>query len=239
MTDLIEPWSRPAHVAALQTTRTWQQNPNFSAHPKHSQASDLQRLVEQFALPHEPRYLHQVHGHQVIEYSQPQQQSLAIQADACFTREYGVVCAVMTADCLPVLLTDTEGSFVAAVHCGWRSLYAQILTNTLAQIQPPADVLAWLGPCIQRPQYQVDLDFVAHFLQRHPHAEAAFDPPDSLGKCRADLVALARMELQALGVRQITQDPTCTFLSPKHHSWRRDQAPERMASLIWLNHPSG
>lgn len=234
MTELIDFWSRPDNVAALQTTRSWQHTQNFSAHPQHIHADQLQPLVTHFKLPHEPKYLQQVHGKQVVEYRHIPRQQLTIQADACYTRQSGVICAVMTADCLPVLLTDTLGTFVAAVHCGWRGLFAEILTTTLQHIEPQGEVLAWLGPCIQRPQYQVDPDFLDHFLQQHPHCEAAFDPPDSQGKCRADLCQLADMELQALGVTHITRDPTCTFSSPQHHSWRRDQAAGRMASLIWL-----
>ena len=233
MTHLIEHWHKPAHVKAVQTTNSLSHHQAFDMHPKQSDPSLINLLVEDFALPHAPFFLQQVHGNQIIEYTQQPQHQLTHQADACFTRCSDVVCAVLTADCLPVLLTDSVGSFVAAVHCGWRSLFADILTETIKRINSQHPVLAWLGPHIQQPQYEVDEHFVVNFLKKHPQSHQAFTPIKS-GKSQASLSVMARIQLQELGVTQVETTNQCTLLDPNQYSWRENNTTHRMASMLWI-----
>jgi hypothetical protein len=140
----------------------------------------------------------------------------------------------MTADCLPILLTDTVGSFVAAIHCGWRSLYANILPKTIEAIRPKHDVLAWFGPCIQADQYEVDEQFVTHYLNKHPDAVDAFAAIKN-SKSQASLYRMAQVQLQGLGIDNIAFINECTYLDEKYHSWRQNQATKRMATMAWIS----
>jgi YfiH family protein len=233
MTHLIEFWHEPNHVKAVQTTNSLSHHQAFDVHPNQSNPDLIDLLVESFDLPHVPCFLQQVHGNQIIEYTQQPKRQLIHQADACFTRSSHVVCAVLTADCLPVLLTDSVGSFVAAVHCGWRSLFANILTETLKKVNSQHQVLAWLGPHIQQPQYEVDEHFVVNFLKQHPQSHQAFTPIKS-GRSQASLSVMARIQLLEMGVTQIETADQCTFLDPNHYSWRQNNTANRMASMLWM-----
>lgn len=223
-------------VHALQTTRFLQPNQPFCVHPEHNHSIGLEQLSEKFKLPHQPKMLRQTHGNQVIEYLQIPKAHFQYQADACFTRQPGVVCAVMTADCLPVLLTDKQASFVAAVHCGWRSLFAGILEVTLKKINSKNEIYAWFGPCIQAAQYEVDAAFVENYSKQHPDSIGAFSPIIK-GKSHADLYQLASLQLQACGVKNIHQSNECTYLSDNYYSWRENQTTHRLASMIWIQPP--
>ncbi|MFC3193175.1 peptidoglycan editing factor PgeF [Marinicella sediminis] len=233
MTHPITQWHRPSVVNAIQTTRRSAQTLDFDAHPSSNQ--DIRPLLSavDIELPQPVFFLQQVHGAEVVEYMHPPQAHFVQTADACFTRQPGIICAIMTADCLPVLLTDEAGSFVAAVHCGWRSLYAGILQQLIKTIQPRAEVLAWLGPCIQQPNYEVDGAFMKNYLKTHPDASSAFTPVQN-DHCYASLPIMAIRQLNALGISLIDQDGRCTYSDDQLYSWRRDNTPQRMASLIWL-----
>ncbi len=234
MTYWIKNWPQPAHIRAIQTSRYLAQHDLFDLHPKQSDPKLIDQFITDFNLPHEPMFLKQVHGQQIVEYNQIPKKQLILEADACFTRKPQIICTVMTADCLPVLLTDTAGSFVAAVHCGWRSLYANILQKTLNRIKSEHPVLAWFGPCIQQLQYEVDDDFVAHYIKKHPNTQSAFTPIIT-GKSFADLHALAQIQLAASGVSQITSSNLCTYALKDYYSWRQSSTCKRVASLIWLD----
>jgi YfiH family protein len=194
--------------------------------------ANRQRLVRDLALPAEPVWLRQVHGTAVIDAAAAVPES---QADAAFSRRPGVVCAVLTADCLPVLLCDRAGSVVAAAHAGWRGLAAGIIERTVAAMGvPPGQVLAWLGPAIGRDAYRVGGEVRAVFVGHTPRAATAFRPlPD--GGWHADLYQLARQRLAACGVSEISGGEWCTFTQTRDfYSYRRDGVTGRMASLIWL-----
>ncbi len=233
MTHLIEQWQCPENVVAVQTSQSLISEQNFSVHPSHASPSQILALTESFGLPHQPSFLHQVHGNEIAEYHQPPIGQMHTKADACFTRKTDVICAVMTADCLPVLMTDIKGTFIAAVHCGWRSLFANILQDTLTAIKPDHQVLAWFGPCIQPAQYEVGDEFVEHYLAKHPDSHTAFITTSS-GKIHADLSAMATQQLSQAGVTNIEQDGHCTYLSTAYHSWRQNQTAKRMATMAWL-----
>lgn len=157
------------------------------------------------------------------------------EADASVAYGPGAVCAVLTADCLPLLLTDRAGTRVAAVHAGWRGLVAGVIEATVARLKvPPGDLLVWLGPAIGANAFEVGGEVRACFLAADAQAAAAFTP---LGgeKWLADIYLLARQRLAALGVARVWGGEHCTYRDPERfYSYRRDGVTGRMASLIWL-----
>lgn len=233
MTQLITQWTAPAEVAVLQTSRTFQNQTCFDIHPNNTTTQSLDTLVSEYHLPHNPVFMLQKHENHVIEYFEPPKSHFKEQADACFTRTPGVICAVMTADCLPVIMTDIHGSFVAAVHCGWRSLSANILDKTISAINPTKQILAWFGPCIQQNQYEVDASFVTNYLSKHSDSSAAFSPIIN-NKSFASLYQMAAIQLNKLGITKIHQSRQCTFNNKDYFSWRENATPHRMSTMVWI-----
>lgn len=241
MPDFIIPdWPAPANVRALQTTRKGGVSPapwdgfNLGDHvgddPAHVVANRGQLSRH---LPSDPAWLRQVHGIVVVDAgSSPE----SAQADASFTRIPGRVCAVMTADCLPVLFCDRAGSVVAAAHAGWRGLLAGVLEAAVAEMRVPADeVMAWLGPAIGPQAFEVGDEVRAAFVARDAAASAAF-VARSEGKWLADICQLARQRLAAAGVTAVFGGDRCTVSEPEtFFSYRRDGITGRMASLVWLD----
>jgi hypothetical protein len=183
-------------------------------------------------LPGEPLWLQQVHGLAVLDAASP---GTSREADASFAREPGRVCAVMTADCLPVLFCDRAGTVVAAAHAGWRGLLAGVLSATMHRMAvPPGALMAWLGPAIGPQAFEVGDEVRAAFVARDALAADAFSPHGT-GKWLADIYQLARQRLQAAGVRSISGGEWCTVSdATRFFSYRRDGVTGRMASLIWL-----
>ena len=184
-------------------------------------------------LPAEPAWLKQIHGATVVDAG-----SDVLTADASVTRQAGCVCAVLTADCLPVLFCDRAGRVVAAAHAGWRGLAQGVLEATVAAMQvPPGEVLAWMGAAIGPHAFEVGDDVRLAFVTQHPEAAAAFvpDPSGVPGKWLADIYQLARIRLNRVGVHAIYGGGRCTFNeADRFYSYRRDGVTGRMASLIWL-----
>ena len=237
---IIPDWPAPACVRACSTTR----HGGVSAEPWHSlnlgaHVGDIeshvrenrQRLVVEAQLPSMPQWLNQVHGTDVVRLPS---EVILPDADAAVTRESGVVCAVMTADCLPVLFCSKDGKEVAAAHAGWRGLCNGVLEKTLAQFHcPPADILVWLGPAIGPQAFEVGEEVRAAFMTFDPAAQQAFRAVGD--KYFADLWLLARQRLSAAGVNAISGVTRCTYTeSDDFFSWRRDGVTGRMATLIWL-----
>lgn len=183
-------------------------------------------------LPGEPCWLQQVHGTRVLRADVPTHGA----ADAIVASEYGRVCAILTADCLPVLFCDVSGTQVAAAHAGWRGLAAGVLEQTVAALGcDPGSLFAWLGPAIGADVYEVGAEVRACFIRSDCAADAAFRPSRE-GHYLADLYSLARARLQGIGVHKIYGGSRCTFSEPaQFFSYRRDGACGRMASLIWLD----
>jgi YfiH family protein len=184
-------------------------------------------------LPAEPAWLKQVHGIATVN---PKKCPNSKEADAAFTSDSGVVCAVMTADCLPVLFCDRAGTVVAAAHAGWRGLAARVLEETMARMAVPAsELLAWLGPAIGPSAFEVGDEVRAVFVAHDAQAAQAF-VAHRPGKWLADIYLLARQRLTAAGVSSISGGDRCTFSeSTDFFSYRRDGVTGRMASLIWLD----
>ena len=243
MADLLIPdWPAPANVRALQTTRLGGCSPypwnglNLGDHvgdePDRVAAN---RAELRQVLPAEPLWLEQVHGIRVVDAADAAQRPAA---DAALARQGGVVCAVMTADCLPVLFCDRAGSVVAAAHAGWRGLQAGILEATIAAMAvAPTEILAWLGPAIGPQVFEVGDEVRAAFVAADPAAARAFRA-HAAGKWLADIYWLARQRLQAAGIRAISGGDFCTVSdAQRFFSYRRDGVTGRMATLVWLENP--
>lgn len=193
------------------------------------------RLAATLALPADPVWLRQVHGVKVARLG-PLEAQPEIEADAAVAFEPGVVCAVMTADCLSVVLADRAARCVGVAHAGWRGLAGGVLEATIAALGvPPGDLLAWLGPAISQRCYEVGDEVREAFVTADPGAAAAF-VPNARDRWQADLALLAQRRLVAAGVSQVSGGGFCTFSDrARFHSHRRDGAASgRMATLAWL-----
>lgn len=237
----IQPdWPAPPGVSCLMTTRLGGVSPgawsslNLGDHvgdDPYCVAENRARLRASIAAG--PAWLRQVHGARVVAAGQD-----GAEADAVFSREAGNVCAVLTADCLPVLFCDRAGSVVAAAHAGWRGLAAGVLEAAVAAMQvPPGEVMAWMGAAIGPQAFEVGDEVRQAFVGRHAEAASAFvpHPASGAGKWLADIYTLARIRLHHVGVQSIYGGGRCTFTeSETFFSYRRDGVTGRMASLIWL-----
>lgn len=238
---VIEPvWDAPARVRARVTTRdgglsrgAWA-GLNLAAHvgdDPAAVAANRARLVAALALPGAPRWLTQVHGTRCVDVTKIE---APVEADASYARTPGVVCAVLTADCLPILLCDRDASCVAAVHAGWRGLHDGAIAAAIAALGVPAERLcAWIGPGIGVDAYVVGEDLRERFLAREPALAVCFERRG--GDWHADLSAIARQQLGAAGVGAVAASGLCTFTDPRFYSYRRDGLTGRFASLIWLS----
>lgn len=236
-------WPAPEHVRALVTTRKGgvsrgaYASLNLGAHVGDDPAAvaeNRRRLVEAATLPAEPTWLSQVHGLGVAKLSADSRPG--IEADAAMTDVPEVVCAVLTADCLPVLFCDRSGTRVAAAHAGWRGLAGGVLEATVAAMDtPPEDLHAWLGPAIGPAAFEVGDEVREAFVTRHPVTDTAFVPSPA-GRWLADLYTLARLRLAACGVHSVHGGGECTVTdAQRFYSYRRDGDTGRMASMVWLS----
>lgn len=240
--ELLTPdWPAPARVKALSTTRPGgvsggsYASLNLAAHVGDI-AGDVERnrAILGERLPMEPLWLEQVHGATVVNAAST---CPGAQADASVARMAWRICAVMTADCLPVLFCDEAGTAVGAAHAGWRGLAAGVLENTVQAMKVPAgSVLAWLGPAISQAAFEVGDEVREAFIGHLPETSAAFLPGRETGKWQADLYQLARIRLAAIGVTRLYGGTRCTFReSGVFFSARRDGTRSgRQASMIWL-----
>lgn len=195
-------------------------------------AANRQRLLAAAALPAEPAWLSQVHGVQVADLDS---EAPRASADAALTRQPGRVCAILTADCLPILFAAGSGGAVAAAHAGWRGLAAGVLEATVRALGvPPAELIAWLGPAIGPLHFEIGAEVREALLRADPAAETAF-AVNSRGRFMADLALLARRRLTRLGLTRIFGGTECTYAQPdRYFSHRRDRPTGRQATLIWL-----
>jgi YfiH family protein len=187
------------------------------------------------ALPAGLALLNQVHGSRVVAIDEVQAATEPPDADAVTGHAAGHVCAVRTADCLPVLFCARDGSEIAAAHAGWRGLAAGVLENTVAALRSgPADLLAWFGPAISQPNFEVGEEVLDAFTAHDPGAARYFAANEG-GRWQADLYGLARRRLAVVGVTDIFGGGWCTFAdSARFFSYRRDPDCGRMVSFIAL-----
>ncbi|WP_338882967.1 purine nucleoside phosphorylase YfiH [Xenorhabdus sp. TH1] len=242
MTSLIFPdWPQPDNVGACSTTRLGgvSQSPydslNLGNHvgdvPEYVEWNRT-RLVEYAQLPQQPTWLEQVHGTRVITLDG--QPLVNNQADAVYTNIPDQVCAVMTADCLPVLFCSISGDEVAAAHAGWRGLCAGVLENTVSRFNAKPDMIrVWLGPAIGPEKFEVGSEVRDAFIATNPDLEQAFTSYGN--KFLANIYLLAKLKLQSVGITEIFGGTACTVTEEKNFfSYRRDGNTGRMATLIWL-----
>jgi YfiH family protein len=187
-----------------------------------------------FKLPREPRPLNQVHGAIAVRWRDITPGAPAPEADAIVSDRSGSLCVVRTADCLPVLLCSSDGSEIAAVHAGWRGLAAGVIEAAIEALQTrPVDLLAWLGPAISQPAFEVGGEVREAFVAVSPDAGAAF-APNPRGRWQADLYLLARQRLAAVGVESVYGGGLCTHADPQNfYSYRRDGSTGRMLSFVY------
>ncbi|CAM8372790.1 yfiH Multicopper polyphenol oxidase (laccase) [Candidatus Methylopumilus universalis] len=238
----IPTWPAPPHIKSMQTLRAGGKSEgkfnsfNLATHVNDETNSvHLNRdLLNQF-LPSSPHWLNQTHSADVIKLP-----STGFNADASYTTEKNTVCVVQTADCLPLLVTNIEGTIVASIHAGWRGLLNGVIENTIEKMNvSPIELLVWLGPAISRQHFEVGFDVKNSFCEKHNEAEKAFHLISDQ-KWLADIYALAKIRLNLCGISQIyggsISDDYCTFANEvDYFSYRRDGITGRMASLIWID----
>ena len=242
---LLPDWREaPPNVRALSTRRTGgvsrdaYRSLNLARHVGDDLvAVEANRAILRQAagLPGEPLWLSQVHGVEVVEHTGTDS-SLPPRADAAVAFAPARVCVVMTADCLPVVLVDRAGTRVGVAHAGWRGLVGGVLEAAVAALRcAPAEVVAWLGPAIAQPAFEVGVEVRDAFVEKDPAHAAAF-VPNAAGRVQADLYELARQTLARAGVTQVGGGERCTFdEAEEFYSFRRDGGRTgRMATLAWL-----
>lgn len=243
--DWLTPdWPSPAAVRALSTQRAGgvSEGPyaslNLGTHVgdvAEAVEENRRRLRSAAGLPAEPSWLTQVHGAEVRDLDVAGA-TAGVGADAALTRRPDRVCAILTADCLPVLLAAESGEAVAAVHAGWRGLAGGVIEAAVRALgAPPESLLAWLGPAIGPIHFEIGGEVRDELLRADPGADSAFEP-NLRGRFMADLPALARRRLERLGIRRIYGGGACTYQgSDRYFSHRRDGRTGRQATLIWLD----
>jgi len=237
--DWIVPrWPAPERVRALITTRAG----GVSAGPYASfnlamrvgddpACVERNRAVLRACLPAEPRWLRQIHGTRVVA---ARDAGPDTEADAAVSTTADSVCAVLVADCLPVLLCDRDATVVAVAHAGWRGLSGGVIEAAVRAMQaPPRALMAYLGPGIGPGAYEVGAEVREEFVRHDAQAANAFGAGAG-GKFFADLYALARLRLAACGVEAVFGGEFCTASDGRFFSFRRDRITGRMAGLVWL-----
>jgi hypothetical protein len=193
--------------------------------------ANRQRFINDCRLPDEPAWLTQVHGATVVRAEDPRGSN---SADAIITRSANKVCAILTADCLPVLFASDDGREIAAAHAGWRGLCEGVLDATVAAFNaPPSRLMAWFGPAISQRAFEVGGEVRDRFTALDPAAAACFDA-NPRGRWQADLYGLAALRLRNAGVTKLYGGGRCTFAEPEtFFSYRRDGQCGRMATFLF------
>jgi YfiH family protein len=233
-------WSAPATIRALTTTRAGgvSNEPfaynNLGLYTGDNACNVLTNrlaLTTRLTLPNEPEWLEQTHTNTCVVVEKTDNR----QSDAAITRDKTRVLAIMTADCLPILLCCQQGTEIAAIHAGWRGLAQGIIENTVCQMHTnPVNILAWIGPAICYQCYEVGSEVYKAYQQRYPFANNFFNP--SKHKWNVNLAGLAAAILTHAGITRVYQSNVCTFENTNdYYSYRRNAQTGRMASLIWFN----
>lgn len=233
----IQPqWDAPTHIRAFTTLKQSHIGiPQATIDMKNPVAGNVDRqlLKQTLQLPSEPVWVTQIHSTTALNAIPDNREK---RADATYSHQPNQVCAVLTADCLPVLLCNRQGTQVAAIHAGWRGLVNGIIEETLKSFNsPPEDIIAWLGPAIGPTQFEVRKDVYQAFVEKDPEASTGFRLFED-DHWLADIYTLARLRLQKQGINQVTGGNYCTFSdSEKFYSYRRDKGLKGfIVSLIWI-----
>ena len=247
---LAADWPAPSHIHAGSTLRSGGVSKppydqlNLGMHVNDEQSSVLtnrERLAKELKFPAEPVWLNQEHGNNIIRLdSQKNSETIINTADGSYSTEDNKVCVVMTADCLPLLLCDDEGTQIAAVHVGWRGFSKNIISVALEKFTcPNKNILAWLGPCISADHYEIDATVYHAAENIFAGAEKCFIET-GMGHWLMDLKQLVSKQLTTLQVGHISTSPYCTYSEQTlFFSHRRDGTTGRTASLIWIDSHAG
>lgn len=242
---IIPDWPAPSWVHAITTTRqggvslgsyaTLNLGEHVDDRPEDV-AVNRQRLHAALELPAEPLWLHQVHGRNMVLIEQA---TPGVTADGAQSRTPGQICAVLTADCLPVLLCDRAGTRVGAVHAGWRGLADGVIEAAIGALEVPgSSLLAWLGPAIGPHAFEVGSEVRAAFIAHDANAASAFQPQGE--RWHANLYQLARQRLATQGITEVYGGEHCTYTDrERFYSYRRDGRTGRMATMIWMSDREG
>jgi len=234
-------WPAPENIHAGTTTRLGGVSKNnycslnlaihVEDNPQHV-IQNRQRLIHTLSLPGEPVWLTQTHSNRIVNLDVS---PVDLQADGAISRTARTVCCILTADCLPLLICDTSGTQIAAVHVGWRGLCSGIIDNALKFFADTDEIIVWIGPGISARHYEVGIDMRDTCIKHLPGSEVAFSPNRN-GHWLADLKMMARLNLQKLGVGSVYDSNLCTYADDRQfYSHRRDGLCGRMASLIWMD----
>jgi polyphenol oxidase len=225
--NVFEPeWDVPKNIFALQTIRN-------TSPSKELLNKNQTKLSKNFGLEFIKKKgigLNQSHSNISIELP-----SDDYDADASYTKQNKVVCSIRTADCMPLLVTDERGSFVAAIHAGWRGLASGIIENTLKKINAKGKFIVWIGPHISHEFFEVGAEVRNIFLRNDPASAEAFTN-NANGKYFLSMLKVAKLKLHRLDVKKIYITKNfCTYKNANnYYSYRRDTSKERMTSLIWM-----
>lgn len=236
-------WPAPKQVKCLISTRTEGHSNapydslNMGDHVEDDFSCVQKNRAElQAHLPANPFWLKQTHSTIVLPYDASIAEAVVPEADASFAKDKYQPCVVMTADCLPVLFCNEQGTQVAAAHAGWRGLLDGVLENTVKTFAKEDQIMAYMGPAIGPEAFEVGPEVKDEFVSHNSATEVAFKPSENEGKWLADMYAIARIRLNAVGVRNIYGGGECTYSQAnKYFSFRRDGVTGRMASVIWIN----
>lgn len=238
MTTIKADWPAPKNIHACITTRengfshTPYDSSNLGEHVGDKIEHVLQNreaLQAQLKLTQQPLWLEQTHSTLITDFD-----GQNTQADACYSNQAHQVCAVMTADCLPLLVCNKDGTEIAAIHAGWRGLVDGVIENSINRFTSTMDqLLVWLGPCISKTHFEVGDDVLTAFMNFDKNSEMHFQKKDN-GKYLCDMLNIARQRLMKIGVNNIYASDYCTYANESlFFSYRRDNITGRMASLIW------
>lgn len=246
---ILPQWDAPDTIKSLLTTRQGGcSNAPFYSFNLAEHVGDNSRDVKENRLklaeflPSEAFWLNQVHSNTIVDAGVAE---IGTDADGSYSTRSKVVCVVMSADCLPVLICNRQGTGVAAIHAGWRGLVNGIVEQGVKKLLDasqcrPEDILVWLGPAIGSQKFEVGNEVRQAFLKKSPEKdkksiEQCFSPLKKSNKYLADIVQLARLRLLRQGVKNISGGDYCTYTQEdKFFSYRRDGKTGRMASLIWI-----
>ena len=224
--NVFEPeWDAPKNIFALQTLRNTSPSKEFLNKNQTKLSTNLGfEFINKKAIG-----LNQSHSNISIELPSDDRD-----ADASYTTHNKVVCSIRTADCMPLLITDEEGSFVAAIHAGWRGLASSIIENTLKKINAKGKFIVWIGPHISQEFFEVGAEVRNIFLENDSASAEAFINAAN-GKYLLSMLKVAQLKLQNLGVEKIYVTKNfCTYKNANYYSYRRETSKERMTSLIWI-----
>ncbi|HYC35253.1 MAG TPA: peptidoglycan editing factor PgeF [Usitatibacter sp.] len=238
---IVPDWPVPGNVRAVVTTRSGgvsageyaSMNLGFSSGDDREKVAENRRILRTH-LPSDPVYLRQLHGTDVARLDRLASRD-DVTADAAATMNRGQVAGVLTADCMPLLMADREGTRVAAVHAGWRGMAAGVIERAVEAMEiEPAALVAWMGPTIGPDAFEVGAEVREAFVSRDPLAAGAFKA-HTPGKFMADLYALAALRLAAAGVGEVHGGGFCTFHeADRFFSYRREPKSGRMGAFVWI-----